>query len=67
MKVRLLASLWNHTRPDMKLYLQSLAALNGANAVSVQVVRHLSSKGTIQMNQSLLKKDTSTAGKGVQK
>ena len=40
-KVRLLASLWNHTRPDMKYYLQSLAALNGANDASVQVVRHL--------------------------
>ena len=40
-KVRLLASLWNHTRPDMKFYLQSLAALNGANDASVQVVRHL--------------------------
>lgn len=51
----------------MKFYLQSLAALNGANDASVQVVRHLSSKGTIQMNQSRLKKDTSTAGKGVQK
>lgn len=36
-KVRLLASLWNHTRPDMKYYLQSLAALNGANDASVQV------------------------------
>ena len=36
--VRLLASLWNHTRPDLKFYLRSLAALNTANHASVQVV-----------------------------
>lgn len=36
--VRLLASLWNHTRFDMKYYLQSLAALNKANFASVEVV-----------------------------
>lgn len=35
--VRLLASLWNHTRFDMKYYLQSLAALNKANFASVEV------------------------------
>ena len=37
-QVRLMASLWNHTRFDMKFYLRSLAALNGANFASVQVV-----------------------------
>lgn len=36
--VRLLASLWNHTRSDMKYYLRSLAALNRANYASVEVV-----------------------------
>ncbi|KAL9950329.1 hypothetical protein ACROYT_G042815 [Oculina patagonica] len=36
-KVRLMASLWNHTRADMKFYLRSLAALNTANYASVQV------------------------------
>lgn len=36
-QVRLMASLWNHTRFDMKFYLRSLAALNGANFASVQV------------------------------
>lgn len=36
--VRLLASLWNHTRSDMKYYLRSLAALNRANFASVEVV-----------------------------
>lgn len=35
--VRLLASLWNHTRFDMKFYLRSLAALNRANFASVEV------------------------------
>ncbi|XP_020611844.1 phospholipase D3-like [Orbicella faveolata] len=35
--VRLLASLWNHTRSDMKYYLRSLAALNRANYASVEV------------------------------
>ena len=38
-QVRLMASLWNHTRFDMKFYLRSLAALNSANFASVQVVR----------------------------
>ena len=28
-QVRLLISLWNHTRPDMFYYLRSLSALNG--------------------------------------
>ena len=37
-QVRLMASLWNHTRPDLKQYLRSLAAMNGANSASVQVV-----------------------------
>lgn len=35
--VRLMASLWNHTRSDMKNYLRSLAALNYANDAYVQV------------------------------
>lgn len=35
--VLLMASLWNHTRSDMKNYLQSLAALNYANGAYVQV------------------------------
>ena len=37
-QVQLMASLWNHTRPDMKFYLKSLAALDGANDASIQVV-----------------------------
>ena len=37
-QVRLMASLWNHTRSDMKLYLKSLAVLNTANKASIEVV-----------------------------
>ena len=47
-KVRLLASLWNHTRPDLKFYLRSLAALNGANYASVEVVCALSLTFTLR-------------------
>lgn len=36
-QVRLMASLWNHTRPDLKFYLRSLAALNTANFASIEV------------------------------
>ena len=37
-KVRVMASLWKHTRRDMMFYLRSLASLNKANNASVQVV-----------------------------
>ena len=37
-RVRLMASEWNHTRTDMKNYLRSLVALNTANNASIQVV-----------------------------
>lgn len=36
-RVRLMASEWNHTRTDMKNYLRSLVALNTANNASIQV------------------------------
>ncbi|KAK2176723.1 hypothetical protein NP493_644g05000 [Ridgeia piscesae] len=36
-EVRIMASLWNHTNPDMMKYLHSLAALSGAMKATVSV------------------------------
>jgi len=37
-KVRLLASKWNSTKPDMIKYMQSLADISGAMKADIQVV-----------------------------
>ena len=37
MKVKLLFSLWDHTRPDLRKYLKSLTDLNGLNHGKVSV------------------------------
>ena len=39
-EVRIMASLWNRTKPDMIKYLHSLAALSGAMKATVSVVCH---------------------------
>lgn len=49
-RVRLLASEWESTRPDMKLYLRSLAALNTANNASVEVKLYKVPPYTIQID-----------------
>jgi len=37
-RVRVLASLWNHTKPDMIHFLQSLSDVSGAMNADIQVV-----------------------------